>query len=722
MSKYILNIYRMNEYLEFLDKKKYKRIESGFIAPELNKALFPFQKYIVTKALSLSKYAIFADCGLGKTLMQLEWSRRVSDHTGRPVLILCPLAVKYQTKLEAEKFNISLDNITIENYDQLDNLNPSDYAGIVLDESSILKSFDGATKKQLIGSFANTEYKLCCTATPSPNDPMELGNHSEFLNVMSMNQMLAMYFVHDGGDTGMWRIKRHGRKHFWNFVSTWACMVCKPEDIGFPMPGYNLPCLNLIEHKIIASLKDNGQIFNDMAVSATNFNEELRRTKTERLGMAARLANESTEQFIIWIKQNEEGEYLRKLIQGSVEVAGSDKTEYKEQIFLEFSQGKHRVLISKIKIASFGLNFQNCHNQIFASLDFSFEGLYQGIRRSYRFGQEHEVNIHLVTTDTMTNVISSINQKQKRFEEMQQEMNKEINPEYVKENNIEDGLQDFKNEKALLLRGDCVQRIKQIPDNSIGFSIFSPPFAELYTYSDELADMGNSKDYNEFLFAFKFLVKELYRVLWSGRNIAVHCMDLPIQKGKEGYIGLRDFSGMIRAAFEEEEFIYHSRVTLWKDPVTEMQRTKALGLLHKQVRKDAAMSRVGLPDYLLVFRKPGDHLHPVNCAIPVDTWQKYASPVWMDIDYSNTLNGREGRGEFDEKHICPLQLGTIERAIHLWTNAGDTVLTPFMGVGSEAYQAVKMKRNTIGIELKQSYFDAAIKNIKTASITQSTIY
>ncbi len=265
-----------------------------------------------------------------------------------------------------------------------------------------------------------------------------------------------------------------------------------------------------------------------------------------------------------------------------------------------------------------------------------------------------------------------------------------------------------------IYQGDCVELIQNIPDESVGFSVFSPPFAELYTYSDELADMGNSKDYKEFFAAFDFLVKHLYRVLWSGRNIAVHCMDLPIQKGKEGYIGLRDFSGMILRSFESAGFIYHSRVTIWKNPVTEMQRTKALGLLHKQVKKDAAMSRVGIPDYLMVFRKEGDHNHPVTCDISVDTWQKWASPVWMDIDYGNTLNKTDARGEKDEKHICPLQLDTIDRAVRLWSNPGDIVLTPFMGIGSEVYQSILAERKGIGFELKESYFIEAVKNIQIA--------
>ena len=214
--------------------------------------------------------------------------------------------------------------------------------------------------------------------------------------------------------------------------------------------------------------------------------------------------------------------------------------------------------------------------------------------------------------------------------------------------------------------------------------------------------------------------------MMQGRNVAVHCMDLPIQKGKEGYIGLRDFSGMILQAFQDAGFIYASRITIWKDPVVEMQRTKALGLLHKQIKKDSTMSRVGIPDYVMVFRKDGERNNPVtNTELSVDLWQKYASPIWMDIDYGNTLQGyRNGRDENDEKHICPLQLDTIQRLIHLYSNKNDVVFTPFMGIGSEVYQALKMGRNAIGFELKESYFDLAKKNIESVilSQTQSSLF
>jgi len=707
-------------YLDFLQTKQKTHILSGFDVDEkkLNTNMFDFQKFIVKRALKAGKYAIFADCGLGKTLMQLEWANQVCKKTNSKVLILAPLAVVEQTIQEGVKFGIDMQNIDVENYEQLNNIDCSIYSGVVLDESSILKNFEGATKKLILDLFANTPYKLACTATPSPNDPMELGNHAEFLDVMSRNEMLAMYFVHDGGETAKWRLKGHATNLFYQFVGSWAIMLNRPADIGFDMMGYDLPTLNLLERQIITPKRDNGSLFNDAIISATNFNQELRLTKIERLDEVVKLVNEKPdENFIIWIKQNEEGEMLKKLLPDAIEVKGSDSNEWKKEKLLGFANNEFRILITKTKIASFGMNYQNCRNQIFASLDFSFEGLYQAIRRSYRFGQKNEVNIYLITTDTMANVKQAIDTKQKQFEIMQDEMAKAVNLNLsgqIMQTGTFDTMAES-NEWYSIQRGDCVQLIQNVKDESIGLSVFSPPFAELYTYSNHIEDMGNSKDYNEFLTQFGFLIKELYRVMMQGRNVAVHCMDLPIQKGKEGFIGLRDFSGMILKAFENAGFVYASRITIWKDPVIEMQRTKALGLLHKQVKKDSTMSRVGIPDYVMIFRKDGERNNPVtNIDLPVYLWQKYASPVWMDIDYGNTLQGfRNGREDNDEKHICPLQLDTIERLIHLYSNKGDTVLTPFMGIGSEVYQAVKMGRKGIGFELKESYFDLAKANLKT---------
>ena len=283
------------------------------------------------------------------------------------------------------------------------------------------------------------------------------------------------------------------------------------------------------------------------------------------------------------------------------------------------------------------------------------------------------------------------------------------------------------------IHGDCVEEVSKLPTDSIDFSIFSPPFAELYVYSDDIRDMGNCQDYEEFFVHFQFLVKELARVVKSGRLVAVHCMDLPAMKGKDGYIGLKDFSGMIIQSFQKEGFIYHDRITIWKSPVVEMTRTKSIGLLHKTIKKDSSMSRTGIPDYILVFRNAGDNLVPITHQdtdekqenyLPVSLWQKYAEPVWYDINYSDTLQYTSARDEKDEKHICPLQLETIRRCLHLWSNEGETVLSPFGGIGSEGHESLKLKRNFIGIELKPSYFHQMQKNLQRMidDLNQTTLF
>ena len=283
------------------------------------------------------------------------------------------------------------------------------------------------------------------------------------------------------------------------------------------------------------------------------------------------------------------------------------------------------------------------------------------------------------------------------------------------------------------IHGDCVEEVAKLPTDSIDFSIFSPPFAELYVYSDDIRDMGNCQDYEEFFVHFQFLVKELARVVKNGRLVAVHCMDLPAMKGKDGYIGLKDFSGMLIQSFQKEGFIYHDRITIWKSPVVEMTRTKSIGLLHKTIKKDSSMSRTGIPDYILVFRNAGDNLVPITHQdtdekqenyLPVSLWQKYAEPVWYDINYSDTLQYTSARDEKDEKHICPLQLETIRRCLHLWSNEGETVLSPFGGIGSEGHESLRLKRNFIGIELKPSYYNQMQRNLQRMidDLNQTTLF
>lgn len=272
-------------------------------------------------------------------------------------------------------------------------------------------------------------------------------------------------------------------------------------------------------------------------------------------------------------------------------------------------------------------------------------------------------------------------------------------------------------EKYALYNGDSAEVLKMLPGNSVHYIIYSPPFQSLYVYSNSDRDLGNCRTAEEFYQQFRFIGEELFRVLMPGRLMSFHCMNLPTSKERDGYIGIRDFRGELIRFFQEIGFIYHSEVVIWKDPVTAMQRTKALGLLHKQLKKDSCMSRQGIPDYLVTMRKPGDNPERVthtNESFPVSLWQKYASPVWMDINPNDTLQYKSARENKDERHICPLQLQVIERGIELWSNPGDTVLTPFLGIGSEAYTAVKMGRRAVGIELKDSYYRQAVANVKNA--------
>lgn len=735
------------DYSEFLKQKKKSHVDSGFEVSEsdLNANLFDFQKHIVRIALKKGRFAIFADCGLGKTLMQLDWAHQVVSHTNKPVIVLAPLAVVDQTIEEGKKFNIEcfkisslttgenpLNSIYIVNYDQLKNIDVSKFSGVVLDESSILKGRDSKTKTSLIESFKTTPYKLCCTATPSPNDHMELGNHSEFMGAMTYLEMLSMFFVHDGGETSKWRLRKHAHDTFWQYVCTWSISLDNPITLGFNSDGYELPEINYIEH-IIQTNKDDGLLFRDGVVSATNLNQDLRMTQDVRIEKALSILDEITSdgrQCIVWGLQNVECDNFTKSFSErfshlkAFNIQGSDKPQVKADRLLGFAHKDYNVLVTKTSIASFGMNYQQCSDMVFLSYDFKFEAFYQAVRRCYRFGQSNTVNIHILIPDTQMNVRKTILEKESKHKEMIHHMSKySAETDYTMNVNQLVDNKTIESEDYKIMNGDCVDRIKDIPSESVGLTIFSPPFAELYVYSDKKEDMGNVSNYNQFKDHFSFLVPELNRVMKQGRIVAVHCMDLPIQKGKEGFIGLRDFSGMLIDVFRDNGFIYHARTTIWKNPVTEMQRTKALGLLHKTIKKDSSMSRVGIPDYILFFRKEGDNLDPITHQdtdsskadfLPVDLWQKYASPVWYDIDYSRTLNYRSGRDGNDEKHICPLQLDTINRILHLYSNEGDTVLTPFMGVGSEVYESVKMSRKGIGIELKESYFNLAKDNVMRA--------
>jgi len=894
-------------YEAFVEGKARREVATGHEPSALPDAMFDFQSVIASWAIRRGRAAIFADTGLGKTLMQLAWAQDVASHTDGIVLILAPLAVSEQTIEQGQTFGIDVRRVPhgqtpsdpgvwITNYERMDAIDFESLHGLVLDESSILKSHDGKTRTKIIDVAQGIPYRLSCTATPSPNDFEELGNQCEFLGVMSRTEMLATYFVNDTGDTGTWRLKKYGRVKFWEWMGTWAVVLRNPSDIGFNGDQYILPPLEYFEHVVESRVL--GDLFAKQAGTLQERRQVQRDSIEDRCRKVAEIvAKEPDEPWLIWCHLNDEAEMLASLIPGAVNVQGSDTPEFKvaatrwfvgadslrstefsdkltpsqmellgwtqrkkndaptcanttkttkgnsgqerqrkepsttltgvkstqlmrahakntyppqnsgpqqiqknakpseskgtgltptdttqflsskaggvqsaDQLIVEIAeeedstlttaiqQGLHEescvqiaisgsgnsriqshhlneplntsrrapVLISKARMFGYGLNFQHCARMAFVGLDDSFEKFYQAVRRCYRFGQKRSVQVHVVIAESEGMILRNLKRKETQHHEMSASMidhmrgimDKELRGTTIVTNEYEEDVYETPNYTVYL--GDCVKQSRHIPDESVDYSVFSPPFADLFVYSNSDYDMGNCSDDAEFAAQMKFLIAELFRVMKPGRNVSFHCMNLPTTKMRQGFIGLRDFRGDLIRAFQDAGFIYHSEVCIWKDPVTAMQRTKALGLLHKTIRENATMTRMGLPDYVVTMRKPGEVQDRVKHGddLPVALWQQYASPVWMDINQSRTLNKLPARSENDEKHMCPLQLDVIERCIHLWTSPNDLVFSPFTGIGSEGYCAVKMGRRFVGIELKRQYWELAIENINDAANTE----
>ena len=421
-------------YQDFLSRKVISNIDTGFCVDSLslNEKLFEWQKDVTSWSLKKGRCALFEDCGLGKSLQQLEWSNQVVNYTGGNVLILAPLAVSGQTVKEGEKFGIAVNicrtqndvkpGINITNYEMLHHFDASKFTGVVLDESSILKGMNSKTRIAITESFLNTPYKLACTATPAPNDYMELGNHAEFLGVMKRSEMLAMFFVHDGGETSKWRVKGHAEQRFWEWVSSWAVVIRKPSDLGYEDGGFTLPKLNINQITVKTEQPIEGMLF---AVEAKTLRERQAARKSsiaDRVAKCAELVNGSDESWIVWCNLNDESTALKKAIVGSVEVRGSDSSDHKEKAIADFISGDVKILISKPSIFGFGLNLQHCRNIAFVGLSDSYEAYYQAVRRCWRFGQKNEVNVHIITANTEGAVVANIERKERDAMAMINEM------------------------------------------------------------------------------------------------------------------------------------------------------------------------------------------------------------------------------------------------------------------------------------------------------------
>lgn len=748
-------------YADFLASKRIRAELSGVeVDPSaVHPMLFPFQRDVTTWALRKGRAAVFLECGLGKTFIQLEWARLL----GVPTLIVAPLSVARQTVREARKLGIEVyytrdggdlsAGINITNYEMVGHFDAGAFGAVVLDESSILKALAGHTRRLVTTMFAATPYRLCCTATPAPNDHVELGTHAEFLGICTEAEMRSMFFINANkehtffeGDVAYrkkgsnkngteWRLKHSAEVPFFHWLASWAVSLTTPSDLGYDDGGFDLPPMNILPQFVASETEAvDGQLFFTKLGGIAGRSSARRGTLDARLDALSALVSANDDQWIVWCGLDAESKAATAAIPGAVEVKGSDTPEYKAETFEAFQDGKFRVLVSKGRIAGFGLNFQQAHRMVFFGLNDSWELYYQCCRRMWRFGQAFPVDVHVIISENESEIYQNIMRKdamakrlrgrlidQIRTYEEDELKQRETAVEAVA-GRIERG------EAWTAMMGDSCERLKEIPDASVDLSVYSPPFADLFTYTDSAHDLGNSRGWDEFFRHYAFIVRDVLRVTKPGRITCVHTSDIPAMQSRDGFIGVRDFPGEVIRCYEQEGWQFIGRAFVQKNPQAQAIRVKSKALLFVQLRKDSADSRPALIDQVLLFKAPGENAIPVepvkNGEIDNETWIEWAHGIWVGIRETDTLQVAEGRGADDEKHVCPLQLGTIERCVKLYSNPGETVLSPFMGIGSEGYQSVKLGRKFIGCELKESYYNLAVRNLRRAetSVKSSSLF
>jgi len=745
-----------DSYDRFLKSKIHRIKPAGrTISPDaIHPMLFPFQRDIVAWAVRKGRCAMFADTGLGKTFMQLEWARMI----GVPTLIIAPLSVARQTVREGAKIDVDVryirsdsdissdGSIHITNYEMFDKITLSRFGAVVLDESSILKSLAGKMRRRLIKACSAIPYRLCCTATPAPNDFTEIGNHAEFLGVCSMAEMLAMFFVNankehtyyidgrayrkKGSNKGgqEWRLKHHAEQPFFRWLSSWSMALTKPSDLGYGDDGFILPPLRIHPHCVQLDHATNGSLV-FMGLHGIADRAEMRRAsiskRTEELG---RIIGESDDQWIVWCGLDEESREATMML-GATEVKGSDSPDDKAAAFEDFQDGKYRVLVTKPRIGGFGMNFQNANKMAFFGINDSWETWYQCIRRMWRYGQEKPVDVHVVYSDLESEVYQNVLRKDAMatrlrnglIDHIRQYEERELLMETIEHRSYERVVERGENWTAVL--GDSCEELANMEENSVDLSVYSPPFADLYTYTDTERDLGNSRGWDEFFDHYAFIIRGILRTTKPGRLTCVHTSDIPAMANRDGYIGVRDFPGEVIRAYERAGWVFVGRAFVQKNPQAQAIRVKSKALLFVQISKDSASSRPALIDQILLFRKPGDNAVPItpvaNGEMNNERWIEWAHGIWTGIRETDTLQYATARGPDDEKHICPLQLPVIERCVKLYSNPGETVLTPFGGIGSEGYVAVKLGRKAVLVELKPEYFGELVKNMRKAEEEKS---
>ena len=743
----------MMSYGDLIERKRTRlRVSrAGIKIPpgDLHPALYPFQREIVSVALERGGCALFEDCGMGKTIQELEWARHVEAETGSPVLIFAPLAVGPQMVKEGERIGLPVTlarrhadisgPVAVTNYEMIQHFDPSALGGVVLDESSILKNVAAKRRTEVIKFAEPLRFRLAATATPAPNDLPELLNHAAFLGRITVKEALALWFTQDD-QVQHWRLKGHAEADFWQWCASWAIVARKPGDIGFDMPGFDLPPLETIDHVIPASdIFDSGDMF-PVAAGIQDVRRIRRASLPDRVALCADIVSASSEQWLVWCELNDESEALARAIPGAVEVRGSDSMDAKTASLMAFTEGRIRVLVTKASIAGHGMNWQQCARMIFVGAGYSYELYYQAVRRCWRYGQERAVHVHRISTEADRIVTEIVDRKEKVAMSLYDNIPWQMSRDSVESTeSIETDV--ARGDGWTVHLGDSVESIDEITSSSVGLSVFSPPFPGMYVYTDSPHDMGNVESIGEMMGQFSHLMApdKMMRVMMPGRSVFIHITQGVAQLGRDGYIGLKDFRGDIIRMMEGHGWRYYGEVTIDKNPQVKAIRTKDAGLMFKSLSNDASRMHPALADTLLQFRNPGENPHPIKAGqsekygnmagwVTQEDWILWARPVWYASDYrpagcdqisgireTNVLNVSAARSEEDERHMCPLQLDVIERCVRVWSAPGETVYSPFAGVGSEGVVALQAGRGFIGGELKREYFETACRNLKRAT-------
>lgn len=662
------------DYADFLASKMPIPPKSGIEPQDIHDSLMPFHKAIVRWAVRRGRCAIFADTGLWKTSMQIEWARQVA-RDGRS-LIIAPLGVNPQTVLlGAEKLGVQIRQISdsmeasefglfITNYEKLHRFDPADFHAVVLDESSILKSITGATRNKLVADWTVVPYRLCCTATPAPNDLEELANHAEFLGIMSRREMLATFFVHDDQH---WRVKGHAKEAFYRWMSSWACYVRRPSDLGFSDEGFELPQL-LVEEVCVETVHkpDGDKLFPALSPGIQGRLKARRGSISSRIISTVELIRKKRGKWLVWCGLNTEGRQLAdELGDEAVLIEGPDKPEQKIEREKQWREGKKRVLITKQKIFGFGMNWQHCHQIVFLGIGDSWEQYYQGIRRCWRYGQKHPVEAFIVISDAEGAVVQNVRWKEQEA-------------------------QDTANEVIA-----CMAEWEK---------------AEIVGHGAVVEQYEIAQEH------YRYIVKELLRTTKPGRRACVHVQQIAMTYVMQGLIAWRDFRGDVVRLYIDCGWIYHGEIVIDKDPQAQAIRTKTLLFVQKD--KDSSWSIPAMADYILLFRAPGENAEDIDNDVSNEEWICWARPIWYGIREAATLQSEAARAEDDEKHIAVLQLETCERCIRLWSNQGDIVLDPCAGIGTTGHVALQHHRKFFGIELKPEYYREAVLNLQAATKQQ----